>query len=279
MLTITYFNQMPSIQDKRDWPYYHGDCSLFRFPNGETMLIDTGTKYNGKFLADHMAEDLKIDHIDYFVTSHLHQDHTAAFPYLTERIPVKKVLLSGYGYDNADTDKTFMDTVRAKNIPYQELRKGDRLMIGDVCIDVLFPAIDAPEADSSLPWNEQGALLNWYSLVLRISYGKFSVLMTGDIHEEIEADMVTMYGSALESSVLKLPHHGNSTSTSQIFVDAVKPKLGVVMSTGCEWVVQRKFSNRLIPLYGTFSDGTITIQTDGNTMNATCWKGSTEYTL
>lgn len=278
-MKITYFNQMPSIQDKRDWPYYHGDCTLIRFDNGETMLIDSSTKYNGAFLVDHMADALGIQTLDYFVASHLHQDHTAAFPYLTERIEVKKILLSGYGYENADTDKSFMETIRMKNIPYQELRKGDSFMIGDARVDVLFPEADAPEADPALPWNEQGALLNWYSLVLRISQGQFSVLMTGDIHEEIEADLVKMYGYALESTVLKLPHHGNSTSTSQIFVDTVNPTLGVVMSTGCEWVVQRKFSNHQIPLYGTFCDGTITIDTDGEKMRVDCWKGQREYPL
>ena len=124
-----------------------------------------------------------------------------------------------------------------------------------------------------------GKYLNLYSLVFRLSYGKFSALFTGDIHYETEEQLVQIHGDKLQSTLLKIPHHGNDTSTGPLLVYTVKPQLAVVMSTGCEWIVQRKFSSPGIPLYGTYCDGTITASTDGTTLVMECEKGCREFKL
>jgi len=278
VLKITFLNQMPYIEDRSGWPYYHGDCTYVEFPDGRNMLIDAGTNFAGQHLAAELI-GMGVKKLDYFVVSHLHQDHTAGFVHMSNAMPVGEILLSGYGKENADAEKSVFDIAREKGISMREIRTGEHIDIGGVSIDVLFPDADAPEADASLPWNEQGALLNWYSLVFRLTYGKFTALFTGDIHEEIEKQLVERYGENLHCTLLKVPHHGNETSTSKLFTETVNPALAVVMSTGCEWIVQRKFSNRCIPLYGTFSDGTVVAESDGQELTVSCSKGSRTYNL
>lgn len=278
MLKITFFNQMPYIENRTGWPYYHGDAAYVELPDGQNMLVDISTKFSGAFITERLLK-MGVKSIDYFVVSHLHQDHTAGFADLTEHIEVKHVLLSGYGFHNADADVTILDTIEKKNIPIRKLRMGDEMQLGKTEFRVLFPAKDAPEAAEDSSFGEQGRYLNLYSLVFRLSYGQFSALFTGDIHYETEEQLVQTYGDQLQSTLLKIPHHGNDTSTGQALVDAVKPQLAVVMSTGCEWIVQRKFSSLGIPLYGTFCDGTIVVSTDGKTMQVECEKGCRQYEL
>jgi len=277
MLKLTFFNQMPFIQDRINWPHYHGDCTYIEFPNGENMLVDISTKFSGEFLTREMKK-MGIQKIDYFVISHLHQDHTAGFSFLNEHIPVGQILWSGYGKDNLDAEKSPLRIAAEQSIPVRELRAGDSLTIGDVAMDILFPIQDAPEADPSDP-SRHGVCLNLYSLVFRLRLGRFSALFTGDIHFETERELVDLYGKHLQSTLLKIPHHGNDTSVCQELVDAVSPTAAVVMSTGCEWVVLRKFSSLCIPFYGTYCDGTVRVSTDGSEMTVSCDKGSRVFPL
>lgn len=277
MLKLTFFNQMPFIQDRVNWPHYHGDCTLIEFPNGETMLVDISTKFSGEFLTREIQK-LGIAKIDYFVISHLHQDHTAGFACLNAHIPVKQILWSGYGKNNLEAEKSPLCIAAEQGIPVKELRAGDSVQIGDAVMEVLFPTADAPEADPQEP-SRHGICLNLYSLVFRLRYGQFSALFTGDLHFETEHELVQLYGNSLRSTLLKIPHHGNDTSVSQELVDAVNPAAAVVMSTGCEWIVLRKFSSLCIPFYGTYCDGTIQVRTDGQEMTVSCDKGSRIFPL
>lgn len=277
MLKLTFFNQMPFIQDRVNWPHYHGDCTLIEFPNGKTMLVDISTKFSGEFLTGEMVK-MGIEKIDYFVISHLHQDHTAGFAFLNEHIPVGQIYWSGYGKNNLDAEKSPLRIAEEQGIPTHELRAGDKLDIGDVHIDILFPTKDAPEADDLEP-SLHGVYLNLYSLIFRIRLGGFSALFTGDIHYETEKELVALYGDRLRSTILKIPHHGNDTSVSQELVDTVNPAAAVVMSTGCEWIVLRKFSSLCTPFYGTYCDGTIRVTTDGREMTVSCDKGTRIFPL
>jgi len=276
MLKLFFFNQMPFIQDRINWPHYHGDCSYVEFPDGSNMLVDISTKFSGKFLTEKLVQ-MGVKHIDRFVISHLHQDHTAGFEHLAEHITVGHIYHSGYGMQNNDANLIPLLYAQKLGIPVTTLRSGDHLKIGEVQLDVLFPNPDAPEVTPQTP--DQGLYLNLYSLVFRLHWERFSALFTGDIHYESEEQLVNTYGAALESTLLKIPHHGNNTSTGVSLLDAVNPQFAVVMSTGCEWTVQRPFSSRGIPVYGTFCDGDILVETDGQQLAVFCDKGKRELAL
>lgn len=273
MLKLTFFSQAPYVT------YYgHGDSTYVELPNGQNMLIDVSTQEGGKALIKRLQE-MQVNTIDYFVVSHLHKDHTAGFAELVEHIDVEQIILSGYGFKSVETDLTFLEAVDQKQIPMQQVRMGQKLDIGGAQLQVLFPPAGIPEVSPDLPYVEQEINSNMYSLVFRLSYGDFSALFTGDIYEQTEKKMIETCREKLQSTLLKLPHHGSNTSASQAFMDIVKPQMAVTMCRSCEWEVQQRFSNADIPVYGPFYDGTIIAETDGKILQVKCDKGSRRFAL
>ncbi len=273
MLKMTFFSQAPYLE------YYGGgDCTYMEFPNGQNMLLDITTKSAGSTVIQQLM-DRNVEQIDYFVASHLHRDHTGGFAELVEKIPVKQVILSGYGFQSVEADTVFLETVKNKKIPVQQVRMGDEMSVGDVHFKFLFPPKGIPEVSSELPYVEQEMNSNVYSLVFRLSYGKISALFTGDIYEKAEEQLVQQYGEALKSTLYKIPHHGNDTSSSEFAVETVKPQLAVTMGRSCEWNVQKSFSNAGIFVYGPFYDGTVEVRTDGVVVQVECGKGFRQFPL
>lgn len=273
MLKMTFFNQAPYLE------YYGGgDCTYIEFPNGKNMLLDITTKQAAGTVIQQLL-DRKIEQIDYFVASHLHRDHTGGFAELAEKIPVGEVILSGYGFHSIETDTTFLETVEKKAIHVKQVRMGDEMSVGDVHFQFLFPPKGIPEAAPELPYVEQEMNSNVYSLVFRLTYGNFSALFTGDIYEKAEEQLAQRYGEALKSTLYKIPHHGNDTSSPEFAIKAVKPRIAVTMGRSCDWMVQKNFSNAGIPVYGPFCDGTVVVQTDGTALQVECVKGACQIPL
>lgn len=273
MLKMNFFDQAPYLE------YYGGgDCTYFEFPNGQNMLLDITTKQAAGTVIEQLL-DRKVKQIDYFVVSHLHRDHTGGFAELAEKIPVKQIILSGYGFQSIEADTTFLETVEKKKIPMRQVRMGDELSVGDVHFQFLFPPKGIPEVSPELPYVEQEINSNVYSLVFRMEYGKFSALFTGDIYAKAENQLEQQYGRKLASTLYKIPHHGNDTSSPDFAIETVKPQIAVTMSRSCDWKVQKNFTNAGIPVYGPFYDGTVAVETDGVTMRVECGKGSCQFPL
>jgi len=106
------------------------------------------------------------------------------------------------------------------------------------------------------------------SVVTRLTYGQVSLLLTGDIEAEVEANLVGAHRDApLRSTVLKVPHHGSCSSTTQRFLDTVDPEVAII-SVGaenrfghpCEEVLERLGD---LPVYRTDEQGAVEVVTDG----------------
>ncbi len=273
MLRFVFFNQAPYHT------YYgNGDSTYIELPNGQNMLVDISTQVGGESVVKKLQE-MQVKCIDYFVVSHLHKDHTAGFGELIKHIDVKHVILSGYGFKSVETDFAFLEIVRNKDIPMKCVRAGQEFNVGDLHLQVLFPTEGIPEVSPDLPFVEQEINSNMYSLVIKMSYGKFSALFTGDIYEKTEKQIIETCKEILPSALLKIPHHGNNSSASQAFIDAVAPKMAVTMCRSCEWEVQQRFSNTNILVYGPFYDGTIIAETDGDILEVICDKGTRKFVL
>jgi len=232
-----------------------GDAMLLTHPD-VTMLIDTG-RHNRSDVVPLLRQH-GVTRIDLLVITHPHADHIGQFDRVMEAFPVDEVWWSG----STATSQTFARAVaalEASSARYEEPRAGAVTTVGPLGIEILHPGAGDSLRD-----------LNDASISLRITYGSFRLVTTGDAERAAEARMLARHRDRLPADVLRLGHHGSSTSTSPDFLAAVAPSVAIYSAgEGNQYghphaeVVDRVRA-RGITLYGTASNGTVTIVTDGN---------------
>jgi competence protein ComEC len=238
-----------------------GDSAWVEFPNGRTMLIDGGGRA-GSYDAGRLAIapflwDRGVRRIDTIVMTHPQVDHAGGLAYLIEKFPVGAFWTNGAGKD-AKFYGDILREVGEKNIPFRSVHAGWKPAEGGSAgVEVLHPG-DSPE---SLSDNDR-------SVVLRIRRGRYSFLFTGDIEAPAESALLRRE-APLETTVLKVPHHGSRTSILSRFLEAVCPQTAVI-SVGRANPFGHP-SPEAIEAYGilgsrvfrTDRDGAVTIETDG----------------
>jgi competence protein ComEC len=152
---------------------------------------------------------------------------------------------------------------------WRSLQAGDREIAGGVEVRVLHP----PPAD----WERQ-RVRNEDSIVLELRYGDVSIILPGDIGREAES----LIGPALDArrlTVVKAPHHGSATSSTQPFVDALRPA-AVVFSAGRSNrfghpapAVLARYRARHSIVFRTDEDGAVILDTDGKRVELSTWSG------
>jgi competence protein ComEC len=237
--------------------------TLITSPHGETMLVDTG-HYNDD--GEHVLAYLQhhdISRIDHLVTSHSDADHIGGNAaiieyYETEADGIGAVYDPGIA-SSTQTYAEYLDAIEAHDVTLYETREGDTIDFGDVNVDVLGSPDPYLESEDR----------NENSIVLKLTYGETSVLLSGDAEDDQEAYLVGEYGSELESTILKAGHHGSASSSSGAFLDAVDPQAVVISSAydsqyghPHEEVLQR-LSERSLPAYWTATHGNIVLISDG----------------
>ncbi|TKX87839.1 MBL fold metallo-hydrolase, partial [Halorubrum sp. SS5] len=233
-------------------------------PQGETMLVDTG-HYNddGEYVLEYLRRH-DVARIDHLVTSHNDADHIGGNAaiieyYETEADGIGAVYDPGIAA-STQTYAEYLDAVEEHDVTLYETREGDAISFGAVDVDVLGP----PE-----PYLE-GEARNENSIVLKLTHGETSFLLSGDAEDDQEAYLVDTYGAELRSTVLKAGHHGSSSSSSGPFVDAVAPRAVVVSSAYDSQYghpteeVLRRFADRSIPTYWSATHGNVVLVSDGS---------------
>lgn len=250
-----------------------GDSALVTFPNGETMLIDGGGSVNyreesdgaafepdrpriGEMVVSEFLWEKGYSSIDYVVVSHADADHSQGLADVVRNFRVGKLF---FGAESADGEADeLLNTSRLRGTPVERLRAGDLLEIGGVKVDILWPR----EAETAR------ASDNNASLVMRLSFGDKSILFTGDIEKETEGELVHS-GVLSKADVVKVPHHGSRTSSTQEFIDLTKPSYAIVpvgkrsMFGHPHADVVKRWLDSGTTLMTTGERGTISISTDG----------------
>ncbi len=189
-----------------------GDALFIESPTGTQILVDGGPPR--KILSQLSRVMSPFDHtIDGIIITNPDQDHIGGFLDVLEVYKVDKVFEPGT-YNDSKTYQNLKTEIKNKNIPNILTRRGMRLNIGGgVVVDILFP-----DRDVSTWANNDG------SVVAKLTYGKTSVMLTGDTTTETEKIILKENSPAqLQSTILKVGHHGSRTSTSVPFVRAVAP--------------------------------------------------------
>ena len=202
-----------------------GDSTLIQTIEGKNILIDGGGSEFGNFdvgesiLLPYLL-DRRITAIDYLMISHFDSDHIGGIFSIIEHLKVKNIIISKQG-ENSENLKKFYEIVKEKNAKILIVKKGDVIKIDKYSyFEILFPE------DNLIKEN----VLNNNSIVARFNSLDFSMLFTGDIEEIAEKRLCELYSGTdkLEALVLKVAHHGSKTSSTNEFLEMVKPKLALV---------------------------------------------------
>ena len=241
-----------------------GDSILVILPNTKTLLIDGGEREgSGKVLAS--LREHGLSHIDVVIATHPHADHIGGLIDIIKNVDIGQVLDSGQVH-TTQTFEEILDAIEMKQIPLKSVREGYSINLDPtVKIDVLNPPASLPDGAD----NE--AELNGNSVVLKLTYGEFSALLTGDMQEINEARLVFENAIALDAEVLKAGHHGSRTSSSSPFLNAVTPEV-VIISVGAgntyghphQEALDRISAAGTEHLFRTDVDGTITLTANGS---------------
>jgi len=199
-----------------------GDATLIQTPGGRQMLVDGGPE--PALLAEQVSEELPFwdRDLDLVVATHPDNDHVAGLPAIFERYRVDTLLTNGELLDVTPAYRALLEEAHGDGVQIHEVTIGERLDLGDgVIIEVLHPGEERNVENR-----------NENSVSLRLTYGDFSLLLTGDAAEEAERAMVAG-GLPLRALVFKAGHHGSNTSSNDFFLAAVQPQI-VIISAGAD---------------------------------------------
>ena len=235
-----------------------GDATFIEAPGGVQVLIDGGP--NDAVLRELGREMSFFDrHIDLVVATHPDADHIGGLIDVLRRYQVDTILISGKEHDTP-TAETFARAVENEGATVIRARAGQRFSLSaSTTLEVLFPAGDTSEMES-----------NTASVVLLLDHHDIEALLTGDAPARIEEYLVEVYGTTLQSEILKVGHHGSDTSSSPEFLETVAPQYAVI-SAGRKNRYGHPHPEVLTRLsgtevFGTYEEGTITLLSDGITV-------------
>lgn len=258
----------PLLQRGNGWAELHmldvgqGDAIAIRTPKGRWVLIDAGRSWNGGDAGRRVVVPYIRrlgGEVSAFILSHPHDDHVGGAASLLQAIRPALWWEPAY-VGTSPTYRNALKAVQSAGIPWHRVHPGDTLRVDGVLIRALAP-------DSA--WTVQQTDPNLASVVVAVEFGNTRWLFTGDAEIEEEEWLISRWGDALQSSVLKSGHHGSKTSSSAPFLDAVRPAVALI-SVGADntyghpsLTVMEEYARRGIRTFRTDRDGALVVRSNG----------------
>jgi competence protein ComEC len=258
----------PLLQRSRPFTELHvldvgqGDALALRTRRGQWVVVDAGRSWSSgdagrSVVVPYIAH--RGGRIALFVLSHPHADHVGGAASLFDALHPALFLDPGY-VGTTPPYLAALDEAREDGIPWRRVHPGDSLLVDEAVITEL-----APDSAWAAGLNDA----NLASTVLLVRVGRVRMLLTGDAEEPEEAWLLAHARDLLHADVLKVAHHGSSTSTSETFLEAVNPRLALV-SVGAnnsyghpDAEVLQRLATAGVPTLRTDIAGTIIVRTDG----------------
>jgi len=217
-----------------------GDAILIKTPANQNILIDGGPD---SAVIKRLSENLPWwdKTIDLMILTHPHDDHVNGLNDVIRRYNVKKILYTGVIHSSPGF-LTWLELIRDRQIPLVIIDRPQKIILGEECyLDFLYPM------ESVLGKNVDN--LNNSSIVAKLVYGQTSFLLMGDAEVEVEKELLNLAPGPsplegeggtirqlaesrgevnLQANVLKVGHHGSDTSSSQEFLEAIKPEITII---------------------------------------------------
>lgn len=258
-----YQQQQFTLQTNGEMSIYYLDvgqaeCELIIFPDGKTGIIDGATYDQSANIIAKMKE-LGFHDIDYMFVTHAHADHVGGIGEIIKAFPVGAIY---YPFVPQELDMDtfsynhFIQEANKKNYKINDAKAGTVIDNDSYRIEIVYPNEHVESQD-----------LNQYSMIIRIVYGNTAYLFTSDAGFYAEYNILQ---KDISADILKVGHHGSYESTSQQFLSAVNPDVGII-SVGKENEhnlpnpnVLNRLEERGIDIYRTDLNGTIIVKSDGN---------------
>lgn len=236
-----------------------GDCDLIQI-NNKNLLIDAGPIASANKVVKYLREK-NVRTIDYCIETHPHEDHIGGMDKLINKFNI----LHFYGPLVTTNTSTFIAMVRAlkeKNLKISVAKGGEYINLG---LNVT--------AEFIAPNSEKYTDMNNYSAVLKLTYKNVTFLFQGDAQSLSEKEILSSNYN-IKADVIKIGHHGSKTSTTQNYLKVVNPKIAIIScGIGNDYghpatTTIKKLKIAGCTIFGTYTYGTIILESDGNTV----WK-------
>jgi beta-lactamase superfamily II metal-dependent hydrolase len=235
-----------------------GDSTLVILPNGETMLIDAGKSNYGDNVVNYI-KNKNISKIDHLVMTHPDADHIGGMSKVIDNFDIGKIYMT----DSISTTRTFEDlllNIDSKDLNITILKANDIISEFDDFKAILLSPVKKYDDNNEM------------SLVIQITYGNNTFLLMGDAGIKAENDILNS-NSNIKADLIKIGHHGSSSSSGAIFIEKVSPQFAIIScgkdnqyghptSKTIETLNQNK-----VKIYRTDNLGDIIAISDGNVIN------------
>lgn len=212
-ITISYGeNVIKEITNTSNLKVYYFDVgqadSILIVNNNKTMLIDAGNNDDGELVVNNIKK-LGISKLDYVIGTHPHEDHIGGLDDVIDAFDIGTIYMPKV-QTNTKTFEDVLDSVSNKGLTITAPKIGDKFEVGNANCEVMSIGDDSSNLNST-------------SIVIRMEYNNKSYLFMGDA-EKINEDSREWP----QTDILKVGHHGSSTSSSQKFLNQIKPKIAVI---------------------------------------------------
>lgn len=241
-----------------------GESLLIVTPGGKSVLIDAGGPQAGGAVVAGLKRR-GVREIDLAVATHPHADHIGGMRDVIAGFTVRNFLDSGRDFSSREYERLLAE-IKNRNIRFIDARQGMTFELDSgVKLEAYFPRGNNSWITKVRPG---GSVENANSVVLRLSYGSFSMIFTGDAEFETEAELMKS-GFPLAAQILKVGHHGSRHATSGRFLESIGPQMAII-SCGADNRYGHPAQNTLdrlkgsnIQVYRTDLNGEISIVSDG----------------
>ena len=228
----------------------------------DTMIIDGGNVADSSLIVAYLKK-LNIEHIDYMICTHAHEDHVGGLSAPLSVMPVGAVY-APVAESDSKAYQTFKQKVTDQNSEIMHPVNYERLSLGSAKVEILA----SPTSENNL---------NNTSIILKVTHGNKSFLFTGDAEREEEQNVINT-GYDLSADVLKVGHHGSDTSTSYPFLREIMPEYAVIsVGKGNSYghpteAVLSRLRDADVKVYRTDLQGDIIMSSDGENITVTTQK-------
>ena len=245
-----------------------GQADSFLFvQNDKVALIDCGTRETGEDVVKYLKK-LGIEKIDYLFGTHPHDDHMGGMYDVITNFEIGKIILPKIKTGEVTTNWYLKLMKEIKNGDYEveNPKVGTIYELGDADMKVIGP-LSEPEDN-----------LNNYSTVLKVSFGKMDVIMTGDAESSVEKEILSL-GENIDAEILKVGHHGSNTSNTKKFLDTISPDYALISAElGNSYehptkTVMERLEERDIEVYRTDENGTVVATITSDRVSFNCEPG------